>query len=195
MGCALVIGVFMAALGSLIVHMQRTHPEPDPKDEWGIYVTGYVFAGVGVLLTLAGFQQLLALRTPETIVMVEGDVLTCGVPTLVRIIQPGPVRLYSIRANLVGEGVVHGSRLESGVPRRNDTTRSLGTFNFFAAKDVTVLAGERWQGEAHVVVPADALATAADGEQSVTWQIEVWGRVRHGADFMHPYTVTVVSRS
>lgn len=190
-GCGLAISIVLGGLGSFFVYMQKTHPQE--KDEMVVYVVGYTFAAVGALMALSTVHQLLAVRSPETMVMIDAGDLVAGSSVRVRIVQPGPVRLYSLRANLVGEEIRFATRIDdSGVPHRTRTARSLGTYHFFEQKDVTVLSGEQWQGEATLVVPADALSTESNDHHTVTWRIEVWGRVRLWPDFMHPYVITVV---
>jgi hypothetical protein len=191
-GCSLAIGVLLSTLGGFFLYMVKTHPDDSSNDAVSLFA--YVFGGVGVLMLLAAFHQLIALKTPETHVMVDADDFIPGASIRVRIIQPGPVRLKSLRANLVGTQSTYEWRTRSdNTSHRERTDRMIGTYNFFDQRDVSVIAGEEWQSEATLVIPADAPATVESGDLQMAWTIEVWGKVRWWADFMHPFEVKVTA--
>lgn len=190
-GCALTLGIVLVAIGAFPIYMTITHDEPGERTLY--YIVGGGFGLVGLLLLYAGIHQFFAMATPQTIVEMETRTLRRGERVDFLFRQPGPVSLHSLRVSLVGEErwarwVSHGSR------RRIDwQTKHLGTFNFLD------------HGSAEVgPVPLDVLSSLdvpgdiavsreehGDDRRSITWKVEVWGKVRGRADFRHAFAVTV----
>lgn len=175
-GCSFTLAALLIGLGSLFIYLSRNE-----EAFLLVYIVSGGFIAVGVLILLAGIHQLFAVRTPETIVEIDAERLERGASYRVCLVQQGPVTLDSLRANLVGE-----RRVRKGKTR---TYEHLGTFNFFDSGGEVVVgdAPRIWTAQLHVppdIAPSDRF--------EVTWKIEVWGKVRRRADFMHPFEVTVV---
>jgi len=148
------------------------------------WLFGGVFAVVALLLVYSAIHQLLALRTPQTIVECDSAVFKRGTPVILYFRQPGPATVASLRADLVGEeSWVIGKR------RRSRSTRSLGTFNLFDSGPFTMTASQPWEQDVTVQVPD--LPQPSDAKHDVQWRLVVTGRVRGRADFEHAFPVRV----
>lgn len=196
-GCALTISLVLFAVGAFPIYMTITHDEPEKRTFY--YVFGGVFIAVGLLMLYSGIHQRLAMVTPETVVELESRVLKRGSVIRICIQQPGPVKMKSLRANLVGEEkwMTEHSRWNSST-KQSDTeqewhTKYLGTFNMVDHGEAEVMDGVPLVIDAKFTVPDVPPTKEASGSDrgSVSWAIEVWGKVHRRADFMHRYEVFV----
>jgi hypothetical protein len=195
-GCATMLGVLLIAIGAFPIYMTMKHDGPG---EHALYfIVGGGFALVGLLLLYSGVMQQFARATPETIVTADVPFVR-GRRASVTIEQPGPVSLISLRVNLVGEEKWATSRsgrsATSGMTRRDTSwhTKHLGTFNVLSVNDVDV-GPEPLVAHGELDVPQDLEPSRerhGDDRRSVEWRLEVWGKVRGRADFMHPFVVIV----
>lgn len=177
-GCSFFLALLLAALGGGAMYKAWQHPET--SGNWVIWAVGGGFSLVALILLYAGIHQVFALKSPLTQVSMEHKQLRRGQRTAFHFRQPGPMELESLRANLVG------TRTE----RRGKNTKyiHLGTFNFFDSGPVTIDESVPMQRNAHLDVPEDIAPTG----DRVSWQIEVWGKVRGRADFQHVFPVDVI---
>ena len=154
---------------------------------------GGVFAGLGLLVFASGIHQWLARRrTPETWLEIDAVEIVRGRPVAFSVLQPGPADLQSIRMNVICESTVVTRRRRSD--GTHDSSRQVTLayqHNVLEALDVRVPAGDVWRGDGTLVVPADQPATSGEGDPSHVWRLEIWGRVRRGADVMHPFDIVV----
>ena len=189
-GCALVLGLFFGAIGTLVIRIPTTYP--DAGNAWLIWAVGGLLALLAAVLLYSGIHQWLAMKTPETTVAMGEPELTRGKPVRFAFRQPGPVSLKSLRANLVGEETWTETRNTGSSSRTAQESRYLGTFNFFDSGPREVDAHQPFEAVVTFLVPADIPASGRtpDGH-NVVWRIEVWGKVRRRADFQHSYRVTV----
>ncbi len=141
-------------------------------------------AGLGLLMLWVGVHALLASATPSTTVVLDPEVLAPGGSGRVVIRQGGPVRLESLRANLVCE------RIERPAGRSRTVTYPCQK-NFFDSGACEVSSLEVREFSSALTVPADAEASVESAGLVVCWRIEVWGKVRGRADFLRPFSVTV----
>lgn len=176
-GCSLFLALLLGALGSGITYKAYEHPETDGN--WIIWTVGGGFSIVALFLLYAGIHQLFSLKSPVTEVEMEHKKLHRGRRTAFLFRQRGPMQLESLRANLVGTRTV----------RRNKSTfqEDLGTFHFFDSGAVTIDEMVPFQRNGHLDVPEDIDPSG----NSVSWSIEVWGKVRGRADFQHVFPVDV----
>jgi hypothetical protein len=179
-GCTLVLAAILGGIGGTIVYLARRNVEPS----WVVYVIGGGLALFGLLLLYAAVHQMFAMRTPQTIVEMDTAVLRRGARVAVHFHQAGPASFESLRANLVGE---ESWWTGSGKHRRHHHVH-LGTFNVFDSGpfEVVDLPFERT-----VTVEIPQLPYPSNREHGVTWQLEVWGKVRGRADFQHVFPVQV----
>lgn len=135
-------------------------------------------AGVGLLALLLVLHQSIARRVPETIVEVASPPIRTGVPTPIRIVQPGPVRLRALRAKAVW--------LESD----SESGRQIVLEETFLDRKALNIA-DTWETTAELRLPENAQPTGRSGGKKHEWRIEIWGNVRFFPNFMHPFTVRV----
>lgn len=194
-GFAAVIGVVLTVLGGGgIMLLLRTEAPRDQSSEWLFYVVGIGFLLVGAVMVILAFKIFLALRLPETIVEVDSMPVRAGKPFLVTVRQPGPIRLQSLRLNLVGEQLTRRDVWRNG-RRRTDTDRRLiHQDNVLDLRDITVMLGDEAARQGEATVPAAVRLADIDGQKRVVWRLEVWGRVRGWVDFGHPFVIEVLGQ-
>lgn len=148
------------------------------------------FGLVGLLLLYASLHQALAKRSPETMVEVEHFPFQAGEKMRACIIQPGPVKLSSLRANLV---CLESGRTGQGRRRRrrSPSHHLLYQHNVLDLQDVVVRSGETFEQMVTLEIPAEARKSGREQGVEITWRIEVWGKVKNWPGFMHPFTIWV----
>jgi hypothetical protein len=187
MGCGLLISLILGGVGGFILYMEHIHPpSSDQNNAWVTPIVGGGFFLVGVLLLFSVVYGFLASRSPETVVAIDKNELRRGDRVTVHILQPGPIRLKSLRADLFGEEL----RIR-GYTNNVTTRKDLGTFKFFAQDDIVVRNGEVFHRSATLDIPQDIPPSDTFSGGTVTWRIEVWGAVRRGFNFRHPFEVKV----
>lgn len=177
-GCTLLTAIVLSGIGvTILAHAYNRERE---NGLWVYYVVGAGFCLFAIFLVYAFFQQIFALRSPITRVSLDTPQLTRGQRARVHFEQRGPMELESLRANLIGsQWVTRG---------RNREARDLGTTTFLDSGEAVIDDVLPLRREAVVTVPEDA----PPSDNFTKWKIEVWGKVRNGADFHHKFDVTVV---
>ncbi len=126
-----------------------------------------VFGGLGLLFLWIAAASGLASHVPETIVEVERSTVAPGESVKMLVLQPGPLRLRSLRVRLTC---------------REETPEERGSPSVTVLHDEVVaeigagVAGRTAPLEHSAVlrIPADAEPSAA-GPPTVRWRLEVWG--------------------
>ena len=190
-GCATTIGLFLTVLGGVIALGMRSDASRPGSNEWLVYVVGGGFALVGIVVLILGVKMFLASRLPETIVEVDRMPVRAGDPFQVTVRQPGPIRLKSLRLNLVGEQLTKREVWRDGKRRIDTDRRLIHQDNVLDLKDISILAGEEVTRQGGATVPADVSLADIEGTKQVVWRLEVWGRVRGWVDFGHPFVIDV----
>ena len=190
-GCATSIGLFLTLLGGIIVLGMRSDADSSSSNEWVIYVVGGGFLLVGIAVATLGLKMFVATRVPETIVEVDKMPVRAGDTIQVTVRQPGPVRLGSLRVNLVAEQLTEREVWREGKRRVHTDRRLIHQSNILDVGDITILRGEEVTRQADTIVPAELTLADIEGEKRVVWRLEVWGRVRGWVDFAHPFVVEV----
>ena len=114
--------------------------------------------------------------------------------------QPGPAELFSLRASLIcleqHITLIPRKGGSSGVTRtdREVKEKMIHTQNLVDEDGLRVFAGEIWRRTVEFTVPADGLASKETEKHVILWRIEVWGKGRFFASFMHPYNVQVIEK-
>ena len=193
-GGATVIGTVLAVIGIVIVIVLQSGEPSAGRNQWVIYVVGGGFALVGLLMVVLGIKMFLMTRLPETIVEVDKMPVRIGEPFQVTLRQPGPIRLKSLRANLVCEQITTREVWRGGRTRTDRDRRIIHQANVLDLRDAAVGPGEQIVRHATVNVPADVKLADIDGPKEIIWRLEVWGRVRGWADFGHPYVIEVLGK-
>jgi hypothetical protein len=146
-----------------------------------IYLIGGAFAMVALPLAYSAIYQLFAARTAQTIVETDAPELVRGKRMRLCFRQPGPASFESLRANLVGEE----SWWTGTGKRRNRHVLQLGTFNLFDSGPFHA----PWERTVTVEIPD--LPRPSDARHAVTWNLEVWGKVKGRADVQHVFPMTL----
>ena len=191
-GCATIIGSFLALIGIVILVVLWSGVAPPGKNGWVLYVVGFGFASVGLLVAVLGLKMFLMTRIPETIVEVDTMPVHAGQSFQLTVRQPGPIRLKSLRVNLVCEQITSRRTERSSGPRTDRDRRIIHQTNVLDLGESAAGPGEQIVGRITVDVPVDVHYVDLEGEMKIVWRLEVWGRVRGWADFGHPYVIEVL---
>jgi hypothetical protein len=195
-GYTAVLGLFLSVLGGVtLLLLKRTQAMRADPNNWGFYVVGGGFFLVGLVLLVLSIKMSLALRLPETIVEVDRRPVRAGQPFHVTVRQPGPIRLNSLRLNLVGEQVTKREVWRNGRRRIETDRRLIHQNNVVDLKDLTILSGNEIAHQAEATVPANVRLVDIEGRTHVVWRLEVWGRVPGWVDFGHPFLIDVSTKA
>lgn len=190
-GCSLVAALILTAVGGLTAYMEHLHPSTG-RNPWVALVVGWSFLCLGLLMLVAVVYNALATMNPETIIAVDKNPIARGETLTIHLQQPGPVRLKSLRADFSGEELfVPMPGTPAGETRTVVDRRHLGTFKFFSRDDLTVRRAESFAATATLVIPIDIQPSSRIDHTTTTWRIEVWGSVRNGFNFRHPFVIRV----
>jgi hypothetical protein len=189
-GRATAIGAGLGALGAAMIYVLRYHVSPASTD-WLVYVVGGGFLLTGLVMLVLGVRMLAAARLPETIVEVESVPVAAGTSVRVTLRQPGPLSLQSLRLNLVAEQVTTRFVWRRGRRERDRDRRLVHQQNVIDVTEVVVAGGEEFATQAVLTMPSHVTLADVEGDKTVVWRLEVWGRVRAGIDFGHPFILDV----
>jgi hypothetical protein len=190
-GGATTIGLVLSLLGGGALALQRVAPIA-AGNAWLVQVVGGGFLLVGLLMLIFGIKMFLSTRLPQTIVEMESGPVRAGKPFQVIVRQPGPIRLESLRLNLVGEQITKHEVWRNGRRRRNTDRRLIHQNNVLDLRDISVARGEELFRSGEATVPAKVGLADIEGQATVVWRLEVWGRVRGWVNFGHPFVIEVV---
>jgi hypothetical protein len=187
-GCATIIGIALLLIGIAIVAAMRSDTGAG-QDNWVIYVVGVSFGAIGLLVAVLGLKLFLMARIPVTIVEVDRMPVRPGESFQMTVRQPGPIRLKSLRVNLVCEQIT--TRPSAGLSKTSRDRRIIHQSNVLDLKEAAAGPGEEVVRHAGVSVPSDVRLADIAGRKEIVWRLEVWGRVRGWADFGHPFVIQV----
>lgn len=196
-GCALVLGVFLVAIGGLCL----SGATQGKGSWWVLLIVGGGFSLFGILTLWGWFSQLFAAGTPRTLVEISEPSLVKGRLVQIALIQPGPVKLRRLSLRLVcksrtapapGPRVTTTSR---GTRRRRDTTveKLVREIEVGSAQHVSVHAGDVWNEVYHLTVPEDAAISSVTSDPRIKWRLEVRGKLQGLGAIAHAYEVRVVA--
>ena len=189
---ATMIGVFLTVLGAAgLLLAMRIEAQSAGRTDWLVYVVAGSFSLVGLMMVIVGFKTFLSSRLPETIVEVDRMPIRAGQSFQVTVRQPGPLRLESLRLNLVGEQRTRREVWRNGRRRTNTDRRLIHQINVLDLRDLTIARDEEAARQAEATVPAHVNLADIDGQKTVVWRLEVWGRVRGWVNFGHPFVIDV----
>jgi hypothetical protein len=193
-GCVTAIGVVLAAIGIVMVVVMWGGKPPTGENAWVLYAVGGGFGLFGLLIFVLGIKLFLMTRIPETIVEVDNMPVRLGESFQLTIRQPGPIRLKSLRVNLVCEQITTRKVQRAGETKTDTDRRIVHQTNVLDLKETGAGHGEQVIAHATVNVPADVRLADIEGRKAITWRLEVWGRVRGWVGFGHPYVIQVLNR-
>ncbi|HEX7778090.1 MAG TPA: hypothetical protein VF424_02565 [Vicinamibacterales bacterium] len=188
-GCATIIGIALLVTGIAVVAAMQSDTGAG-QDNWVIYVVGVSFGAIGLLVAVLGLKMFLMARIPVTIVEVDRMPVRPGESFQMTVRQPGPIRLKSLRVNLVCEQTT--TRPSAGLSKTSRDRRIIHQSNVLDLQEAAAGPGEEVVRHAGVSVPPDVRLADIAGRKEIVWRLEVWGRVRGWADFGHPFVIQVV---
>jgi len=141
-----------------------------------------------------GIKMVLMTRIPETVAEVDNMPVHLGESFQLTIRQPGPIRLKSLRVNLVCEQTTTREVQRAGETKTDTDRRIIHQTNVLDLKETGAGHGEQVIAHATVNVPAGVRLADIEGRKEITWRLEVWGRVRGWVGFGHPYVIQVLNR-
>jgi len=186
---AILTGV--AALAWFAGHNYR-HQE----NGWLLPVFCGVFAFFGLLVLWSWFSQLLMSRTPITLVEISSQPFYAGETFRIALIQRGPAKIKSLRANLVclEQHITWKERSDSDggtESYRHVKEKMIHTQNLVDASFILAPTGSDWHTIQEFTVPADARPSLDTNTHCILWKIELWGKGPLLGNFMHPFEVQV----
>lgn len=189
-GSATVIGIALAVIGTVTLLALRSDELGAGDNGWVLYAVGGGFAVVGLLVAVLGIKMFLMMRIPETIVEVDRMPVHAGDSFQLTVRQPGPVRLASLRVNLVCEQTTRQRR--AGRSKTDKDRRIIHQTNVLDVREAVAGSGEHVVRHATVNVPAGVQHADIAGQKEIVWRLEVWGRARGWTGFGHPYVIQIL---
>ena len=173
-GCLLILAAFLLLIGGGILGVFVTHPE-GKGDLWVMPVVGGGFALVGAALMWGGIRGARGLAVPPAELSMERDVsLVPGARVRVRLRQPGPVAIESIRVKASCDRVY-----QRPIKRDSSSTvedrETLWEDVLIECRDERVARGAALERDGTLTLPADARPTGpAEPDGRIRWCIEVF---------------------
>lgn len=195
LGCTFVIAIILGLVAALGFAAGRS--ESESKNNWVAYVVGSGFGLFAILVLWAWIRQMACRGIAETIVELSERRLGLGRPAVVALVQRGPARLTSLRANLLCvETSRRTLRWKDGTTSTHEMEKYHVQQNIFEATHLRIAQGDTWHESREFTPSEEGKPTQGeDGDPvRVRWRIEVWGRAGLGS-FMHPFPVTVAAPS
>ncbi len=169
---------------------------PAGKGEmWVMPVVGGAFALVGGALLYAGLRGARGLKIPRTEVYLErGAVLRPGATARVRIRQPGPITIESLKLKVSCERVYRRQvKPDSGSTVEDQDI--LWEQDLLDVRNEQVPGGAMLEREATLSLPPDAQSTGpALPDGRIRWKLEVWGETGVLSAIYHPFDIVVQAR-
>jgi hypothetical protein len=190
LGCTAALAVVLLGMGAFGYFAGKWPPE---KHSWVAYLVGGAFGFFGLLLLWSFIRQLAAAGIRETMVELSTEPLQPGQGASICVIQPGPAKLKSLRANLLcfEERRFTVRNTETHNNEKRTAQKLISTENLLEAKHLNVPAGDVWHETREFSLPADAPTSGTQNGVTISWKIEVWGTGYWLASFMHPFGVDV----
>jgi hypothetical protein len=170
-GCASAIGIVLATISIAMVVLMRGGKAPTGENAWLVYAVGGGFGLFGLLMLVLGTKMFLMTRIPETIVEVDKMPVHAGESFQLTIRQPGPIRLKSLRVNLVCEQITTRKVQRAGETKTKTDRRIIHQINVLDLKEASAGRGEQVIAHATVNVPADVRLADIEGRKEIAWRL------------------------
>jgi hypothetical protein len=173
-GCLLILAGFLLLIGVGLLAVFIIHPE-GKGDMWVMPLVGGAFALVGATLAWGGIRGARGLSVPAAELFMERDVpLVPGAQVSVRLRQPGPVGIKSIRVKASCDRV-YQRRVKPNSSSTVEDRETLWEAVLIESRDERVARGAALERDGTLALPADARPTGpAEPDGRVRWQIEVF---------------------
>lgn len=186
--CALGIGVVLLLIGGTICFFALKH------DDRGLpLIVGGAFSLVALVLVYSGIHQFFAQQgVKETIFELEDLPVVRGEPRNGIVIQEGPIRLQSLRANVICMEETRKEVRRDGTTRIERFYKMIWDTNVLDEGETTLDDHERLQRNVVIEIPRSCKPSGEQGgNKAIEWRVEIWGRVKGRPDFMHPFVIEV----
>jgi hypothetical protein len=173
-GCLLTLAAFLLLIGGGILAVFVVHPE-GKGDMWVMPLVGGGFALVGGTLMWGGIRGARGLKVASAELSMDRDVpLVPGARVRVRLRQPGPVAIESIRVKASCDRV-YQRRVKPNSSATVEDHETLWEEVLIEARDERVARFAAFERDGTLVLPADARPTGpAQPDGRIRWQIEVF---------------------
>ncbi len=172
-GCMFALGIPLTLLGAGAAAVPFVSAEPI-GESFVAALVGTAFGLVGLLLVWGGIRGARARSLPPPELELEQDEqLRPGGSLAVRVRQPGPVALESLKLVLTCERR-YRRKVKRGSSRTVDDAQLLWQRELLTVRDQRIAVGERWERMVGIELPADALPTgSAEPDGRVRWTLEL----------------------
>jgi hypothetical protein len=172
-GCLFLLAALLLLIGGGILAVFVISPA-GRGDMWVMPVVGGGFALVGALLLWAGIRGARGLKIPPADVSIEkGARLVPGTTVRVRLRQPGPMTIESLRLKARCERIYRREVKDGSTVEDQDL---LWEQTVVEVLNERVPPGAVLEREGVLALPADAKPTgAAQPDGRIRWRLEVWG--------------------
>jgi hypothetical protein len=187
-GCALGIGCVLLLIGGTICFFALKH------EDYGLpLIVGGAFTLVSLLLVYSGIHQFFAQSgVKETIFELEDLPVMRGAARNGIVIQEGPLRLQSLRANVVCMEETRKQVRRNGTTRTERFRKMIWDTNILDEGELILGDHDRAERNVIIEIPRNCPPSGEIGKaQSIEWRVEIWGRVKGRPDFMHPFVIEV----
>jgi hypothetical protein len=191
LGCMFLLGGLLLTIGLGIIALFIAHPE-GKGDMWVMPLVGGGFALVGAFLFFDGVRSARGLKIPTPDLFLGKSLpLSPGTTARVRLRQPGPVEIESLRLKVVCERV-YQRRVKSTSSATVEDRETLWESVLLDVQNEHVPAGDVFLREVVLSVPADGRPTGpASPDGTVRWRLEVWGEAGFLCGTYRAFTLVV----
>jgi hypothetical protein len=173
-GCLMILAGFLLLIGVGILAVFVIHPE-GKGDMWVMPLVGGGFALVGATLMWGGIRGARGLSVPPAeLSMEDGVPLVPGARVRVRLRQPGPVAIESIRVKASCDRV-YQRPIKPDSSSTVEDSETLWEAVLIESRDERVARGAALERDGVLALPADARPTGpAEPDGRIRWQVEVF---------------------
>ena len=193
-GCLFILAGVLLVIGIGLVAAFVLNPAGE-GDMWVMPVVGGAFALVGGALLYAGLRGARGLEIPRTEVYLErGVVLRPGATAQLRIRQPGPITIESLKLKVSCERV-YQRQVKSDSRSTVEDQDVLWEHDLLVVRNEQVQGGATLEREAALSLPPDARPTGpALPDGRIRWKLEVGGETGVLSAIYHPFDIEVRAR-
>jgi len=194
-GCILLLATLLLVVGGGAIWLYFFKPA-GKGDPLVLLVVGALFAVVGLVLLVAGVRGWRGASFPATeLFLAEGAALVPGSSARLRVRQPGPISIDSLKVLLVCERV-YRRKLRPNSAMTVEDKQLILERTVFETTNERVAGGGAFEQEIEFGVPADAPPTGpAQPDGTIRWTLDVRGDAGFMRATFHPFEVTVGSRT
>ena len=190
-GCLFILAGLLLVIGVGLLAAFVLHPAGE-GNMWVMPVVGGAFAFVGGALLYAGLRGARGLKIPRTEVYLErGVVLRPGATAQLRLRQPGPITIESLKLKVSCERV-YQRQVKSDSRSTVEDQDVLWEHDLLIVRNEQVQGGATLERDAALSLPPDARPTGpALPDGRIRWKLEVWGETGVLSAIYHSFDLEV----